>query len=162
MLDNSRTADLSAEQLAFLDADLAANAERRPKFVFFHKPYWIQYLRKGETSTGLHPILKKHGVEYVISGHGHQFVRMPHDGVTYMEVGSSGGRLGGLRRGESFTQGWFYHHVLGRVKGSRVQFTVKEIDGAFGQGRMFRAEDWDWNGPKFDVGDPAITDRPAS
>jgi hypothetical protein len=46
------------------------------------------------------------------------------------------------------------------VKGARVEFTVKEIDGQMGEGRMFRAEDWDSSGPKFDVGDPAITERP--
>ncbi len=160
VLDNSRTGDLGPEQLEFLDKDLAANAERRPKFVLFHKPYWIAYLRLGLTSAGLHPILKKHGVDYVISGHGHQFVRLPHDGVVYMEVGSSGGRLGGLRRGEGFRQGWFYHHVWARVKGARVEFTVKEIDGPMGEGRMFRAEDWDANGPKFDTGDPAVTEKP--
>ncbi|MBI3694069.1 MAG: metallophosphoesterase [Acidobacteria bacterium] len=162
VLDNSRTTDLTPEQLTFLDADLKANAERRPKFVFFHKPYWISYLRSGQTSAGLHPILKKHNVEHVISGHGHQFVRLPYDGVIYMEVGSSGGRLGGLRRGEGFSKGWFYHHVFARVKGGRVRFTVKEIDGPMGQGRMFRAEDWDAGGPRFDVGDPAITDKPVS
>ena len=158
VLDNSRTMELSQEQLDFLDADLKANAARRPKFVFFHKPYWINYLRSGQTATGLHPILKRRQVAYVISGHGHQFVRMPYDGVVYMEVGSSGGRL----RGDQFREGWFYQHVWGRVKGGRVQFTVKEIDGPMGKGRMFRAEDWEANGPKFDAGDPAITEKPVS
>jgi len=160
VLDNSRTTELSQQQLEFLDSDLAANAERRPKFVFFHKPYWISYLRGGQTSAGLHPILKKHSVDYVISGHGHQFVRMPYEGVVYMEVGSSGGRLFGYRRGEGFREGWFFHHVWARVKSGRVEFTVKEIDGPMGEGRMFRAEDWDATGPKFDPGDPAVTARP--
>jgi hypothetical protein len=160
VLDNSRTTELSQEQLDFLDRDLAQNAERRPKFVFFHKPFWIRFIREGQPPVGLHAIVKKHSVEHVISGHGHQFVRLAYDGVIYMEVGSSGGRLGGLRRGEGFRQGWFYHHVLVRVKGSNVNFTVKEIDGPMGEGRMFRAEDWDANGPKFDVGDPALSERP--
>ncbi len=160
VLDNSRTADLSPGQLDFLDRDLAAHAERRPKFVFFHKPFWIPPIRSGQPPPGLHAIVKKHHVDHVISGHGHQFVRLPYDGVIYMEVGSSGGRLGGLARSEGFRQGWFYHHVLVRVKGSRTSFTVKEIDGPMGEGRMFRAEDWDSTGPKFDIGDPAISDRP--
>ena len=38
--------------------------------------------------------------------------------------------------------------------------TVKEIDGPLGQGRMFRAEDWDEKGPRFDTGDPAISWKP--
>jgi hypothetical protein len=88
---------------------------------------------------------------------------MVRDGIVYLEVGSSGGTIqGGLKRGEGFAQGWFYHHVWARVKGSKVDFTVKEIDGPQGRGRMFRAEDWDENGPCFDVSDPAITEKPAS
>ncbi len=40
--------------------------------------------------------------------------------------------------------------------------TVKELDGMRGQGRMFRAEDWDAHGPHFDTGDPALTDKPGT
>jgi len=160
VLDNSRTIELSQEQLDFLDRDLTQNAERRPKFVFFHKPFWISAIRSGQPPAGLHALVKKHNVDHVISGHGHQFVRLPYDGVVYMEVGSSGGRLGGLRRAEGFRQGWFYHHVMVRVQAGRASFTVKEIDGPMGEGRMFRAEDWDANGPQFDAADPALSDRP--
>ena len=65
-----------------------------------------------------------------------------------------------LERGDSFAQGRFYHHVWGRVKGSKIYFTVKELDGPAGQGRMFNAEEWDDNGPKFNVDDPARTHQP--
>ncbi|MGH9673350.1 MAG: metallophosphoesterase family protein, partial [Bryobacteraceae bacterium] len=93
VLDNSRTNDLSPEQLAFLDKDLAAHKDKRPKFVLFHKPFWIVPLKMGSGEFPLHQIARKHGVEHVISGHGHQFVRLTRDGVTYMEVGSSGGSI---------------------------------------------------------------------
>jgi predicted phosphodiesterase len=163
VLDNSRTVDLSAVQLEFLEKDLEANKERRPKFIFFHKPFWILPLKLGSGEFPLHEIAKKYGVGHIISGHGHQFVRMVRDGIVYMEVGSSGGNMiKGLRRGEGFPQGWFYHHVWGRVKESKVSFTVKEIGGAMGQGRMFRAEDWDEKGPKFNQGDPALSEKPAT
>jgi predicted phosphodiesterase len=161
ILDNSRTADLSAEQIAFLEADLKANATKNPKFVVFHRPYWIGLLAKGDTEFSLHKLAKEYKVNHVISGHGHRFVRMVRDGITYMEVGSSGGGMaGGLKRGDGFAQGIFYHHIWGRVKGDSVLFTVKELDGQFGEGRMFAAEDWDEKGPKFDSGDPAITGKP--
>ena len=65
-----------------------------------------------------------------------------------------------LRRGHGFKEGRFYHHVWGRVKGSKVHLTVKEIDGVKGAGRMFRVEDWDEKGPRFDIGDPAINEAP--
>ena len=46
------------------------------------------------------------------------------------------------------------------VRGAKVSLSVKEIDGPMGEGRMFRIEDWDENGPKFDVSDPALTAKP--
>ena len=163
VLDNSRDRDLSKEQLEFLTADLEANKNQKPKFVLFHKPFWIIFLKLGSGEFPLHQIVKKYGVDYVISGHGHQFVKMSRDGIVYMEVGSSGGSISrGIQRGLGFKEGYFYHHVWGRVKGSKVSFTVKEIDGSKGAGRMFRIEDWDDNGPKFDIADPAGLEKPST
>ena len=163
VLDNSRTLELSKEQLEFLEKDLTANAARSPKFIFFHKPYWIVMLKLGSSAFPLHEMALKHGVKYIVSGHGHQFVRMTQDGIAYMEVGSSGGTMdAGLVRGEGFRQGRFYHHVWVTVKGSQVKMTVKELDPPFGQGRMFRTEDWDAGGPRFDPADPAAIEKPAT
>ena len=67
---------------------------------------------------------------------------------------------GSLIRGDGFRNGCFYHHVWGRVKGGEVTFTVKELDGQFGEGRMFNAADWDENGPRFETGDPALSTKP--
>ena len=161
VLDTSMPRKLTTEQLAFLEKDLEANQDRDPKFVIFHHPYWLSLIKEGATDFPLHRLAKKYGVDHIISGHGHTFVRMVHDGIPYMEVGSSGGTMaGGLMRGEGFSDGRFYHWVWAHVKGSRVHFTVKEIDGPMGEGRMFRAEDWNRNGPTFDVGDPALSGQP--
>ena len=158
VLDNSRTLELSPGQLRFLEADLQAHRDRRPKFVFFHKPYWILPLRLRGGEFALHELCRRHGVTYVISGHGHQFMRLERDGIVYMEVGSSGGRLRGLERGEGFAEGWFYHHVWVRVRGSRVQCTVMELPEPFGRGRRFRAEEWREDGPSFPLDDPAAAE----
>jgi hypothetical protein len=161
VLDNSRTTDLSEDQIAFLARDLEKYKNKRPKFVFFHKPFWIPLLMSGNTNFPLHQLARKYGVQHIISGHGHTFVRIVRDGIAYMEVGSSGGTMEtALRRGHGFKEGRFYHHVWGRVKGSKVHLTVKEIDGVKGAGRMFRVEDWDEKGPRFDIGDPAINEAP--
>jgi hypothetical protein len=161
VLDNSRSQELSPEQLQFLEDDLRANAGRHPKLVVFHRPYWIQAIRRDGVNFPLHQLAKKYGVDHVVSGHGHQFVRMVRDGVAYMEVGSSGGTMRGkLLRGDGFPQGIFYHFVWAHVSGNQVRFTVKEISGPMGQGRLFRAEDWDENGPHFDSGDPALKEKP--
>lgn len=161
VLDNSRTTDLTPEQLEFLARDLEANKDKNPKFIFFHKPYWIPMLKLGASDFPLHKLAVKYDVKHVISGHGHQFVRLVRDGVAYMEVGSSGGTMeAALKLGHGFKEGRFYHHVWGRVKGSKVDLTVKEIDGIKGAGRMFKADQWDDNGPKFDTADPAIKEDP--
>lgn len=161
VLDNSRTIDLGLEQLRFLEEDLKRNQDRHPKFVFFHKPYWIVFLKLKSGEFPLHRLAKKYGVDYVISGHAHQFFRMTRDGIVYLSVGSSGANIErGLRHGQGFAEGWFYQHVWVKVRGSRAEFTVKELDGKMGRGRMFRAEDWGENGPAFDVEDPAASDKP--
>jgi hypothetical protein len=86
---------------------------------------------------------------------------MVHDGVRYMEIGSSGGTMRGkIVRGEGFPQGCFYHFVWAHVSGGKVFFTVKEIQGPMGQGRMFRADEWSENGPQFDSSDPALREKP--
>ncbi|MBM3794808.1 MAG: hypothetical protein FJW31_12225 [Acidobacteria bacterium] len=161
ILDNAIGTELSEAQLQFLERDLEAHKDKEPKFVFFHKPYWIPLLKLGSSDFPLHKLARKYGVKHIISGHGHQFVRMVRDGIAYMEVGSSGGTMNSaLKLGHGFKEGRFYHHVWGRVKGGKVELTVKEIDGAKGAGRMFKAEQWDENGPKFDTADPAVKEDP--
>lgn len=152
--------NLNDEMLEFLEKDLEENRDKRPKLVFFHHPYWISEIA-GERDFRLHQLAKKYGIDGVISGHGHRFVRMVEDGIVYMEVGSSGGNMiKNLKRGLGFKDGIFYHWVWAHVKGRKVTFTVKEIGGAMGEGRMFNAAEWNRNGPQFDTGDPAISIKP--
>ena len=143
ILDNSRTEALDAAQLEFLRADLEKNREKSPKFIFFHKPFWIPYVLFKSGNFPLHQIAKKYGVTAIVNGHAHQFMHMTHDGITYMVVGSSGGSISrGLSAGQGFREGWFYQHVSAKVKGAQVEFTVKEIDGPQGKGRSFHASEW--------------------
>lgn len=161
VLDNSQSTALSEEQHEFLERDLRAHRDRKPKFVFLHKPYWLVPLRLGSGEFRLHRLARDYGVDYVISGHTHNLARMVRDGVTYIVVGSSGANLSKyLADPANFSRGFFYHHVWVQVRGEEVRFTVKELSGAGGQGRMFRLEDWDQDGPRFDPADPAREDRP--
>jgi len=163
VLDNSQSATLSDEQHAFLERDLKASTGRRPKFVFMHKPYWLVPLRLGSGDFRLHEIARQYGVDYVIAGHTHNFARLSRDGVTYLVVGSSGASLAKyLPDPASFSRGFFYHHVWVSVKGEQARFTVKELSGAGGQGRMFSADDWGPGGPQFDPEDPAGKDEPGT
>jgi Icc protein len=136
VLDNSQTEDLSGDQMEFLARDLAANRGRDPKFVLFHKPFWLIPVKFQSSQFPFHQLAKKYGVRWVISGHGHQFLRLIEDGIVYLEAGSSGGKL----KGQGFEHGWFFGQILARVTGSNVEMTVKEIDGPPGKGRTFKAE----------------------
>jgi 3',5'-cyclic AMP phosphodiesterase CpdA len=140
VLDNSETGDLSLtlsdQQMQFLARDLAENQARDPKFVFFHKPFWLIPVKFQSSQFPFHQLIRKYGVRYVVSGHGHQYVRAVQDGIVYLEAPSSGGKL----KGQGFEQGWFFGHVLVTVKGSNVDMTIQEIGKPFGQGRSIQAK----------------------
>jgi 3',5'-cyclic-AMP phosphodiesterase len=136
VLDNTAGTELSAEQLEFLEQDLKAHRASAPKFVFFHKPFWLVFLKLGSGEFPLHRLARKYGVDAIVSGHGHQFVALERDGVRYVEVGSSGAHMDrGIAHGEGFAEGWFYHHVVVDVEGGRVRFTVREVAPPYGLGR---------------------------
>jgi 3',5'-cyclic-AMP phosphodiesterase len=157
VLDNSGTTDLAPEQLSFLERDLEANRARRPKFVFFHKPFWIAFLKLGSGEFPLHRLARQYGVDAVISGHGHHLLRAGRDGILYLEVGSSGANIAGsMKKGESFRDGAFYQHIWVSVRGAQAKFTVKELDGRAGGGRITDLADWGENGLRVSPDDPGI------
>ena len=141
VLDNSRSFDLGLDQLRFLEADLKANRERHPKFVFFHQSFWVLFLKAQSGEFPLHRLAREYGVDYVITGHGHFFVRMVRDGIAYMQMGSSGAEIK-----KDFSQGAFYQHAFVQVRGAAASIRIKELDAPFGEGRSFAAEDWNGNG----------------
>lgn len=127
VLDNSDASDLSlalsSEQMQFLARDLAQNQARDPKFVFFHKPFWLIPVKFQTSQFPFHQLIQKYGVRYVVSGHGHQYVRSTLDGIVYLEAPSSGGKL----KGQGAAQGWIFGQVLVTVKGASVDLAVKQI-----------------------------------
>jgi 3',5'-cyclic AMP phosphodiesterase CpdA len=137
VLDNSQTEILSDQQMEFLERDLQQNKDRDPKFVFFHKPFWRIPIVFRSGQFPFHQLVKKYGVRYVVSGHGHQFMRGVQDGIVYLEAGSSGGKL----KGQGFERGWFFGQIFTQVKESKVEMTVQEIDAPMGKGRKFPVEE---------------------
>ncbi len=127
VLDNSRTNDLSEDQLAFLERDLKMAPANVPRLVFFHKPFWILPLSFGSGAFELHRIAKRYGVAAVVCGHGHQFLKLERDGVQYYEAGSSGGSLErGRSAGLGAKEGWFYGWTLCTVHGEKVSLVWRE------------------------------------
>jgi Icc protein len=134
VLDNSRTEEISAEELRYLESDLKAHAGAAVKMVFSHRPSWIVKVALMNTDFPLHALAKRYGVRYVVAGHLHQLVRVELDGVTYLSMPSSGGHL---RLSKAYEDGWFFGYARVGVDGAAVALEFKEISG-----RTTSERDW--------------------
>jgi hypothetical protein len=86
-------------QLAWID-DTLGRGQERWKIAYFHHPLYSDGGRHGsnlELRVVLEPLLVRHGVDVVFSGHEHIYQRtVPQKGITYFIEGSSGQ----LRKGD--------------------------------------------------------------
>ncbi len=139
VLNDSESDQISAEELAFLEKDLAAHEKQPVKFIFSHRPAWILQVVLGNPAFPLHQLALRYGVKYVIAGHIHQMLHFELDGVTYLSMASSGGHL---RESKSYERGWFFEHTLAKVHGDNVNFEIKELKPPYGQGRVTVPDDW--------------------
>ncbi|MGA7409273.1 MAG: metallophosphoesterase [Bryobacteraceae bacterium] len=144
VLDNSRGADgpsaqFSPDELDFLRKDLASHAGAKVKFVISHRPSWLFPVLVGNTQVPFHQIIKQYGVKYVIAGHIHQMLYFELDGVTYLDLASSGGHL---RDTKQYERGWFFAHTFVSVEGDSAQFSIRELPAPFGKGRITQPSDW--------------------
>jgi predicted phosphodiesterase len=143
ILDNSRTEELSRQELVFLEADLRAHAAQPLKFVVSHRPSWLLNVALQNPDFSLHQLAKRFGVEYVIAGHVHQMLHFELEGVTYLSMASSGGHL---RSSEAYEDGWFFGHALVVVEGKKVSFEIRELRPPYGRGRVTRLAEWGMRG----------------
>ncbi len=140
VLDNSRTEELAASELAFLEQDLKAHAGRPLKFVVMHRPSWLIAAAVRDASFPLHQLARRYGVRYVIAGHIHEMLRFELEGVTYISMPSAGGQL---RAGREYEKGWFFGHALVTVKDEGVSsFEIREAKPPNGRGRTSALTDW--------------------
>ncbi len=144
VLDNSQDADgpnaqFPAAELEFLEKDLQAHATQPVKFVVSHRPAWLFAALLGNAQTPFHRLMKRYGVKYVIAGHIHQLLHFEVDGVTYLDLGSSGGHL---RDTKQYERGWFFAHTSVAVEGDSAHFTIRELPPPFGKGRVTQSADW--------------------
>jgi predicted phosphodiesterase len=139
ILDNSRSDELSAGEMEFLEEDLKAHAAQPAKFIVTHRPSWIVAAALRNTGFPLHRLAKQYGVQYVIAGHVHQLLRIELDGVTYLSMPSSGGHL---RASGSYDDGWFFGYAVVEVRGGAVTFQIRELPAPYGKGRVTSLADW--------------------
>ena len=119
---------LDAKQLAWADETLD-RAQERWKIVFFHHPLYSNGGRHGsnvELRIALEPMLVKHGVHVVFSGHEHIYERLtPQQGITYFVAGASGQlRKGDLKRSATTAAGFDQDQsfLLVEISGDRMVF----------------------------------------
>lgn len=121
------------EQKAWLERDLRET--RRPwKIAYFHRPIYSSSKHgSGERiREDLEPILVRHEVDLVFSGHDHAYERtVPIGGVTYVVSGGGGKGLYPAGRSEwtAFSKST-HHAVLVRIDGKRLSLEAVEPDGA--------------------------------
>jgi predicted phosphodiesterase len=143
ILDNSRSDELSAAELTFLEKDLKAHASQPMKFIFSHRPSWLISVALQNPDFALHQLARQYGVQYVIAGHVHQMLRFNLQGVTYLSMPSAGGKL---RASEKYADGWFFGHALVTVQGTGINFNIEELKPPHGQGQATKPTDWDMLG----------------
>lgn len=139
VLDDSRSDQMPAEELTYLQSDLAAHAKQPIKFVFMHRPSWIIPVLLQNPDFPLERLAKQYGVQYVVAGHLHQMLHFDLDGVTYLSMGSSGGHL---RDTKQYDKGWFFQHTLVTVNNGKADFTIKEVGAPWGHSRVTGLGDW--------------------
>lgn len=139
ILDNSRSEDFSAEELAFLEKDLAQHREQQIKFIFSHRPSWLISAMFRNPDFTIQRLSKKYGVQYVIAGHIHEMLHVDLDGVSYVSMPSAGGHLRGARK---YEDGWFFGYAVVEVNGAGVSAQVKELKPPHGKGRVTALKDW--------------------
>jgi len=139
VLNNSRTEELSNEELTFLEADLKAHAMQPLKFVVSHRPSWLVTVALQSPNFGLHQLAKRYGVEFVIAGHIHQMLHFELEGVSYVSMASSGGHL---RGSQAYDDGWLFGYALVEVEGKNVKFEIREVGPPNGRGRVTKLAEW--------------------
>ena len=129
------TNQLDPKQLAWAD-DALARAPERWKVVYFHHPLYSNGGRHGsnvELRVVLEPLLVKHGVNVVFSGHEHIYERLaPQKGITYFVAGSGGQlRKGDLRRSATTAAGFDEDQsfLLVEIAGDQMAFRAVSRTG---------------------------------
>lgn len=143
ILDNSRSEELSNQELGFLEADLKAHRVQPLKFVISHRPSWLVNVALQNPNFRLHQLAKRYGIQYVIAGHVHQMLHIELEGVDYISMVSSGGHLRSTR---AYDDGRFFGHAWVQVEGGKPSFEIHEAGSPFGQGRVTTLAEWGLRG----------------
>jgi 3',5'-cyclic AMP phosphodiesterase CpdA len=118
---------IDGEQLSWLNSEL--DRPFRYKFVFLHEPLYpfLPYNgldRYRKARNGLHNLFARKGVSMVVAGHDHVYGRMMKDGVEYVIMPSTGGRVPWLVDKEQL----FGYMLVTRTENG-YGFVMKDLSG---------------------------------
>jgi len=122
---DSHLGEMSARELAWLEADLSAT-NRPLKMVFLHHPPFDPdgtdhiMLRGNEQFMAL---MQEYAVSYVFAGHIHAYAEATRDGVRYIITGGAGAPLYAREHPQAF-----YHYVRVTVNGTDVSTEIVEVE----------------------------------
>ena len=139
VLDNSRSDQLSAAELTFLEEDLKEHNSQPLKFIVSHRPSWLLKAVLGDPNFRLHQIAKKYGARYTVAGHAHEMLHAELEGVDYISMASAGGHL---RASGKYEDGWFFGYAVVDVKAKGAAIHIHELGAPYGQGRVTTLSDW--------------------
>ncbi len=123
-LADSHRGSLSTEEMAWLDADLAATAQPLKIVVLHHPPFdpnGSSHIMAGGNEAFMQLMVKR-GVRYVFAGHIHEFAEGRRDGVTYIITGGAGAPLAGDEE-----RGGYYHYLRAQVHGTDLTYEVVRV-----------------------------------
>jgi acid phosphatase type 7 len=145
-LEQKTRGDIIKIQEPWLDADLAAS-KAKWKIVFFHKPAFESYPNRTnqDVKAAFCPIMEKHGVDLVFTGHDHAIARTypmkndiamkkPSEGVIYYASGQSGGKTYSAAKKMDWNT-FFYlpadqsNYFVVEVKDNKIQIKAMKQDG---------------------------------
>src|SRR5574340_35262 len=124
-----------AQQLSWLEDDLARNQKAPLRFVVMHHPPFTAYQKEGhmsKESLSLVPLFEKYKVSAVMAGHDHNYQHHIKNGVHYIITGGGGAPLAPVDQpieGMTVKVESIEHYVGVKVEGGRAFLEAVTLDG---------------------------------
>lgn len=125
---------LDPEQLQWLDKELSGGGDADWKICFLSHPLYSSGRKDAgaELRTTLEPLLLKHGVDVVFSGHEHAYARLaPQKGISYFISGGAGARKSSSGASDLVAKRFDTdcHFVLVEIAGDELHFQAIDARG---------------------------------
>lgn len=139
-LDTEAHPAAAPAQTAWLKAELTSEAAVAADFrvVVMHKPpftnFWDRAVYDGQAWIRdlWVPQFEAHGVDLVVSGHAHGYMRLQRGPITYLVIGGGGGDLDTVISGhwDAAAVARVHHYAVMDASPGRLSFAVRGADGA--------------------------------